>query len=1215
MKHRFVRRITRWLMCACLVAMLTPLVLVGTFYQPMVQRWMAEKGMQWLSARTGYTVSAERVRIFFPLRLQVEGICVSQGPDTLVAVSRLRSDMDVRALVDGVFHVRYVALTTTELHTDTLLKGINIHGRVGRIGVDELRFTLADRALQVHEVRVDAAEVAIGQWMQPETSANRRNTFPLTLSVHRIQGSHIAIAYSMPSGVVHASVPRIQADVLQMDTVSDLSLQHVALREGNVHFISHTDSSQELEVSDVRFVIDSLRRAEGNVGGVLSQMEFTTSYDFELQQGSLAFVISDDRVSLPHFMFLTDASHLRGHLHLEGQRVSEWVVDGDVAGAVGYADVQRLSVLVPHVQSSFWSHYPNDSLTLAVAVSGPVGALRVRRLQVAHTAFDVLAEGRVDGLPDVRRLRASMGLSVRAHDMDILASLLDSATLRRLTLPHAAQVSGTLNYAPDTLDTYLAVLFDGGALTIDASACPSQRYYALTLAVDSLPWGGYTYSNAQLAMQLHDHHLQVQAAYADTLLRLHLNGYADYSATHLQARLSLRLSDVNLRGMEITDVDIRPSLQSHWTLDVDSTHVYTVRAHLYDMLLVSPQRIVEPQPMSLRARMAPDSLSLSLRAGDLRLAATGHSRGLPWQWSMPIDIALPDRARVLTNLHLTLHAGSDNPVSNYLALVGLTVDALHAEVYERESSLVAEARVGALSLKEMHCDTALVTATFDGDVLHAQLRADAVRWYTPSVQLDGSLGGHLTWHGTRDRDSLQGMVRLSGLRMYMPTYSLRLQSRDTLELPFVHGKLLLDALPLYAVGSRPLLLHGEVSLLSASPSVDLRLQARNVSLLQPSRTLDALLYGPTLMSGDVSLTGPLTALRLEGSVDLRGGSSLHYIYKDISLAAGRNLDDVVSFVDFASSDTDAAPLRRAYLSKGFTMDLKVSIEPTVQLEILLGSNGENRATLQGGGALNVQYIPAVGIRLSGRYTVETGELTLNIPLLHVHSMTIVPGSMVQWSGNASNPQVNVTVEDRIRASVSIDDAPQTVLFVAGVSLSDTMERLGLQFNLSAPENASMQNILAALSPDERSKLTVALLTTGLYLGEGGTGNLMNTALLGFLQAQLDNISRDTFRSVDVSFGIEPLQDGVNGVSTRTYYSYSVAKRLWSDRIRIVIGGSVTTMGDRIADNAFIDNISVEWRIRPNGSQYLRFFYDNNYESVLEGEIRETGVGYVYRRKF
>ena len=161
----------------------------------------------------------------------------------------------------------------------------------------------------------------------------------------------------------------------------------------------------------------------------------------------------------------------------------------------------------------------------------------------------------------------------------------------------------------------------------------------------------------------------------------------------------------------------------------------------------------------------------------------------------------------------------------------------------------------------------------------------------------------------------------------------------------------------------------------------------------------------------------------------------------------------------------------------------------------------------------------------------------------------------------------------------------------------------------------MQNILASLSPDERNKLAVALLTTGLYLGEGGTGNLMNTALISFLQSQLDNISRDTFRSIDVSFGIEPLQDGVSGVSTRTDYSFSIAKRFWHDRIRIIIGGSVTTSNERIEENAIIDNISIEWRMKPNGSQYLRFFYDKNFESILEGEIRETGIGYAYKRRF
>ena len=287
----------------------------------------------------------------------------------------------------------------------------------------------------------------------------------------------------------------------------------------------------------------------------------------------------------------------------------------------------------------------------------------------------------------------------------------------------------------------------------------------------------------------------------------------------------------------------------------------------------------------------------------------------------------------------------------------------------------------------------------------------------------------------------------------------------------------------------------------------------------------------------------------------------------------------------------------------------------VWLEVSLGANKQNNTTIQGGGLLTLQYIPATGLRLAGRYAIEQGELNMNVPLLHVSHMAMRTGSTITWEGNPLNPLLNISAEERIRASVTLDDSPQSVLFVAGVSLSDTMEKLNVQFTLASPENAAMQNTLTALSPEERGKLSVALLTTGLYLGEGGTGSLMNTALMGILQAQIDNISRDAFRTVDVSVGIDPLPDGVSGVSTRTDYSFSIAKRLWNNRIRIIIGGSVTTSNERIEDDAVIDNISIEWRISPVGNQYLRFFYDKNFESILEGEIRETGVGYAYRRRF
>jgi hypothetical protein len=34
----------------------------------------------------------------------------------------------------------------------------------------------------------------------------------------------------------------------------------------------------------------------------------------------------------------------------------------------------------------------------------------------------------------------------------------------------------------------------------------------------------------------------------------------------------------------------------------------------------------------------------------------------------------------------------------------------------------------------------------------------------------------------------------------------------------------------------------------------------------------------------------------------------------------------------------------------------------------------------------------------------------------------------------------------------------------------------------------------------------------------------------------------------------------------------------------------------------------------SGTRYVKLFHDKNYESVLEGEIIETGVGIVLRKK-
>ena len=91
-------------------------------------------------------------------------------------------------------------------------------------------------------------------------------------------------------------------------------------------------------------------------------------------------------------------------------------------------------------------------------------------------------------------------------------------------------------------------------------------------------------------------------------------------------------------------------------------------------------------------------------------------------------------------------------------------------------------------------------------------------------------------------------------------------------------------------------------------------------------------------------------------------------------------------------------------------------------------------------------------------------------------------------------------------------------------------------------------------------------------------------------------------------------DAVDSGGKRTDYNFQYAKRFWNNRYRIVVGGKVSTGSTVQKDETFIDKVSIEYRLDNSGTRYVKLFHDKNYESVLEGEIIETGVGIVLRKK-
>ena len=151
-----------------------------------------------------------------------------------------------------------------------------------------------------------------------------------------------------------------------------------------------------------------------------------------------------------------------------------------------------------------------------------------------------------------------------------------------------------------------------------------------------------------------------------------------------------------------------------------------------------------------------------------------------------------------------------------------------------------------------------------------------------------------------------------------------------------------------------------------------------------------------------------------------------------------------------------------------------------------------------------------------------------------------------------------------------------------------------------------------MSTEERSKAAITMLATGLYMnGKGGANLSMGSALNSVLQSQINNLA-GAMTNASLSVGIE---DNQNRGGHQTDYSFRYSQRFFNDRVQINIGGTLST-GSNATNNveSFIDNVSLEYRLDNAGGRYLRAFHNKNYVNVLEGEVTETGVGVVFRKK-
>ena len=102
-----------------------------------------------------------------------------------------------------------------------------------------------------------------------------------------------------------------------------------------------------------------------------------------------------------------------------------------------------------------------------------------------------------------------------------------------------------------------------------------------------------------------------------------------------------------------------------------------------------------------------------------------------------------------------------------------------------------------------------------------------------------------------------------------------------------------------------------------------------------------------------------------------------------------------------------------------------------------------------------------------------------------------------------------------------------------------------------------------------------MLATGIYLTDNykAAGVSSGNALYNYLQGQIGAIAGKALKTVDVNFGIDNTINQA-GIS-QTDYNFSFAKRFWGNRIRVIIGGKVST-GENVVNNGQTSSTTCPW---------------------------------------
>ena len=424
----------------------------------------------------------------------------------------------------------------------------------------------------------------------------------------------------------------------------------------------------------------------------------------------------------------------------------------------------------------------------------------------------------------------------------------------------------------------------------------------------------------------------------------------------------------------------------------------------------------------------------------------------------------------------------------------------------------------------------------------------------------------------------------------------------------------------------------------------LDIRTDNFRVMNSTAADNDMIYGTVYLSSNIKVRGNMNQPDVNMDVTVRKGTKFFFAMP-VNDPSVIDQEGIVQFID-----ADAPPfngekdLKADSVSKspitGINLVANVNVDPEAELNVVVDPANGDMLTIKGEADLNATMDPSGKISMTGRYEVIDGSYSLSVGPLGKKPFKLVKGSTLIWTGEPTAANVNLTALYEVNAAPidllndpSLIAAKTKLPFQVYLYMKGELLKPIISFKIDLPENQRGTEIgslaytrLQHINRDENelNKQVFALLALNRFIannpfqslagGGGGVETLARSSVSKILTQQLNNLASDLIQGVDLNFGVNSSEDYSTGsLEQRTDLELGISKKLLNDRLTVTVGSSFALEGPQQANQDvanIADNVNVEYALSRDGRYRLRAYRRNQTESVVEGQIVETGLGFT-----